>query len=474
MGSLLTVVTHPRSHPIHPPNHPPILSTHSLTHPSTYTHLLTPPTHPPTPYPPLPPSLSLGIHEWSVHIDKSDRGHVFVGVVTAEASMDSYVGSDRCGWGIIGTRALWHGRAKITSDFGPGFGNQSVVYMRLDTEEGKLSISTDSDPIWYLAFDRLPSDIELFPAVSLYHREDKIMLAPTPSPESSNGRGTSSSGIMGGHISGGGKHLNDHRPSRDVRLFMKYVLAMCAKIDSFLRIAERPGLGPSSSSSSSSGRGVGEMGAGGIDSHRVSGTGLQHHMSLVDRSAILSHPFIGLLLPSLAAAIVEAKPSREHTGFIAIHLAPAFTVLTRRLAALYDELAVISREKNDGELKEGLEEVDGTTSSLPPNNSNNNNATTPTSSSGNASDPLRSRGGGGSLGGVAATSYVASAGGPWTVRSGTTPHIHTKSLPPPPPCLHILTLAYLPSCLRSHSLTPPFSPPTLTPPSPSLPTITFF
>ena len=36
-----------------------------------------------------------GVHEWALRIDKSDRGHVFVGVVSADASMESYIGSDR-------------------------------------------------------------------------------------------------------------------------------------------------------------------------------------------------------------------------------------------------------------------------------------------------------------------------------------------------------------------------------------------
>lgn len=35
------------------------------------------------------------MHEWALRIDKSDRGHVFVGVVSADASMESYIGSDR-------------------------------------------------------------------------------------------------------------------------------------------------------------------------------------------------------------------------------------------------------------------------------------------------------------------------------------------------------------------------------------------
>ena len=42
-----------------------------------------------------------GVHEWALRIDKSDRGHVFVGVVTADASMDSYIGSDRCVYYVV-------------------------------------------------------------------------------------------------------------------------------------------------------------------------------------------------------------------------------------------------------------------------------------------------------------------------------------------------------------------------------------
>ena len=433
----------------------PIINTHPLTFRYTHCHTLlhTPPDNPLlTPLPPLSPSLP--------------------------PLQDSYVGSDRFGWGIIGTRALWHGRAKIASDFGSGFGNQSIVFMRLDTDGGKLSISTDGDPVWYQAFDHLPTGIELFPAVSLYHREDKIMFAPTLSSDFSAGRGSNNSSSSGiskegeGHANSGSKHLADHRLSIDVRLFMKYVLAMCAKIDSFLRIAERPGpgpglglgLGPMSSSSSSSSSSLGS--GGGIG---TSGTDHQHHpMSLVDRSAVLSHPFIGLLLPSLAAAIIESKPTREHTGFIAIHLTPAFTVLTRRLAALYDDLAVISREKDNGEMSTGVDGTDNSTSL--PTTTTNNSTTNNASTSSNATDASRGRGGGGSLSGgslsggslggsVAATSYAGSAGGPWTVRSGTylplclSPHTRLSSPLPP--------LFYLPPPLLFYSFTSP-PPPTHT------------
>lgn len=46
-----------------------------------------------------------GIHEFTVHIEKCDKGHVFVGLVTCDASIDTYVGGDKCGFGMIGTRA---------------------------------------------------------------------------------------------------------------------------------------------------------------------------------------------------------------------------------------------------------------------------------------------------------------------------------------------------------------------------------
>lgn len=46
-----------------------------------------------------------GVHEFTVRIDKCDKGHTFVGIVTAEAAVETYVGGDKFGWGMIGTRA---------------------------------------------------------------------------------------------------------------------------------------------------------------------------------------------------------------------------------------------------------------------------------------------------------------------------------------------------------------------------------
>jgi hypothetical protein len=54
-----------------------------------------------------------GVHRWAVKLDKCERGHVFIGVATTQASMRTYVGGDKYGWGMIGTQALWHDRRKV-------------------------------------------------------------------------------------------------------------------------------------------------------------------------------------------------------------------------------------------------------------------------------------------------------------------------------------------------------------------------
>ena len=58
-----------------------------------------------------------GIHRWAVRLDKCERGHVFVGVATSQASTRTYVGGDKFGWGAIGTQALWHDRRKVYFGF---------------------------------------------------------------------------------------------------------------------------------------------------------------------------------------------------------------------------------------------------------------------------------------------------------------------------------------------------------------------
>ena len=157
-----------------------------------------------------------GIHRWAVRLDKCERGHVFVGVATAQASMRTYVGGDKYGWGMIGTQALWHDRRKIRGDYGATFRTGSTIIVTLDTDAGTLSFSSwkDSssstsfalDPLvqnlssprrhghvggtiedWGVAFEGLPLDSRLYPAVGLYQRDDRVTLLTVES----GGRSTS-------------------------------------------------------------------------------------------------------------------------------------------------------------------------------------------------------------------------------------------------------------------------------------------
>lgn len=121
-----------------------------------------------------------GIHEWGVRLDRCEKGHIFLGVCTRDASVATYVGGDRQGWGLIGTRALWHARSKVRGDYGDGFTTGSIVRVRLHTDNGALSFGVgDSD--WGIAFDGLTQHGTLYPAIGLYQRDDQVTILPVQS-----------------------------------------------------------------------------------------------------------------------------------------------------------------------------------------------------------------------------------------------------------------------------------------------------
>lgn len=127
-----------------------------------------------------------GIHEWAVRLDRCEKGHIFLGVCTRDASVATYVGGDRQGWGLIGTRALWHNRSKIRGDYGDGFSTGSTVRVRLNTDSGALSFGVD-DNDWGIAFDGLTQHGTLYPAIGLYQRDDQVTILPIqPSDDSSS------------------------------------------------------------------------------------------------------------------------------------------------------------------------------------------------------------------------------------------------------------------------------------------------
>eukprot|EP00956_Cyclotella_meneghiniana_P006243 scaffold8150_cov69-Cyclotella_meneghiniana.AAC.4 len=151
-----------------------------------------------------------GIHRFAVKLDKCERGHIFVGVATARANTKSYVGGDKNGWGFIGTQALWHDRNKIRGDYGSVLRTGAVIVATLDTDLGTLSYGlwkdtqvdqeSSTNPMspsfgslaspprgaaigrgsmiedWGIAFEGLPLDAKLYPAVGLYQRDDRATL----------------------------------------------------------------------------------------------------------------------------------------------------------------------------------------------------------------------------------------------------------------------------------------------------------
>ena len=145
-----------------------------------------------------------GVHRWAVKMEKCERGHIFVGVGTSRVSMKTYVGGDKHGWGMIGTQALWHNRKKIRNDYGKTFRTGDTIVVTLDTDAGTLGFSlwtkrgeeensstssnvdfdlfdtgesqTGKFEDWGFAFEGLPLDTRLFPAIGMYQRDDKASM----------------------------------------------------------------------------------------------------------------------------------------------------------------------------------------------------------------------------------------------------------------------------------------------------------
>ncbi|KAL3944031.1 MAG: hypothetical protein SGBAC_001899 [Bacillariaceae sp.] len=167
-----------------------------------------------------------GVYRWAVKLDKCERGHVFVGVATSQASMGTYVGGDKYGWGMIGTQALWHDRRKIRGDYGATFRTGSTIIVTLDTDAGTLGFSSwkdtnlsnsfSLDPLvqnlasprrqgqlggaieeWGIAFEGLPLDSRLYPAVGLYQRDDRVTILTVESGGRS-GKKDNGTDLLGG------------------------------------------------------------------------------------------------------------------------------------------------------------------------------------------------------------------------------------------------------------------------------------
>eukprot|EP00804_Cyclotella_cryptica_P018743 CCRYP_007226-RB/>CCRYP_007226-RB protein AED:0.02 eAED:0.02 QI:214/0.83/0.84/1/1/1/13/1126/5186 len=177
-----------------------------------------------------------GVHRFAVKLDKCERGHVFVGVATARASVKTYVGGDKNGWGCIGTQALWHDRNKIRGDYGAMVRTGAVIVATLDTDLGTLSFGLWKDALpdsedssgpmspsmaslasphrglgvgnvsgslvedWGIAFEGLPLDVKLYPAVGLYQRDDRATLYTISNSVTSAGKSSIPPIVSSGYV----------------------------------------------------------------------------------------------------------------------------------------------------------------------------------------------------------------------------------------------------------------------------------
>lgn len=80
-----------------------------------------------------------GLHRWDVHVDRCVSKNIFIGVSTAGARLDNYVGCDTHGWGFLANRAVWHGKSKLKS-YGDLFCTGDVLTVSLDIDEGRYHI----------------------------------------------------------------------------------------------------------------------------------------------------------------------------------------------------------------------------------------------------------------------------------------------------------------------------------------------
>jgi SPRY domain len=110
--------------------------------------------------------LVCGVNTWRIHIDTTPTAYLFIGVATREADVTTFLGGDKYGWGFIGDRALYHGRAR-TRAYGERFGSGDVIGVTLDFNRGTLSFSRNGRELG-VAFAGMRG--ELYPAVAFYNQ----------------------------------------------------------------------------------------------------------------------------------------------------------------------------------------------------------------------------------------------------------------------------------------------------------------
>lgn len=115
-------------------------------------------------------SFSSGITTWEIRITQSSTAYIFVGVATAMADLNTFLGGCSNGWGFIGEQALYHNRDKVKG-YGDSFSAGDIIGVVLDLKHGTMSF-TKNGKMLGVAFDKMFG--ELYPAVAFYNVGQEI------------------------------------------------------------------------------------------------------------------------------------------------------------------------------------------------------------------------------------------------------------------------------------------------------------
>jgi hypothetical protein len=276
-----------------------------------------------------------GIYEWIVRIDNCNKGHVFIGIATSEFSCekDSYLGIDRYSWGLIGTRSLWHNKGKVVSDFGNGFGTNSVIIVTYDSNTSSLSYRS-SDNEWGVAFENLPKTI-MYPALSLHEKGDSLSFVSCclkgAGKAGIKGNGTSSIDLAEKASGGGGMGSGkEHEKVCDwTSFFLEYCHSLCLSCDKMVMKL------------------------------------LDHHNGKSNKknelAAVQLHPLLGVLLPSLLGFLTSSSFLGNNSYQLPLisTILPYLLPMIKRCKRLFELSASLSTSSSNSSSLSPFSKIDG-------------------------------------------------------------------------------------------------------------------
>ncbi|KAL3667951.1 hypothetical protein V7S43_006828 [Phytophthora oleae] len=130
-----------------------------------------------------------GVHTWHVRLDTCVSKNIFIGVCTADASMENYIGSDAYGYGFLANKAVWHNKAKLHT-YGEIFKQGDIIQVTLDCDAKTLAFSRNGEYLGIAASGMRAGtsrstvstandgNCKWYPAFSMYNKDDKVTLIP--------------------------------------------------------------------------------------------------------------------------------------------------------------------------------------------------------------------------------------------------------------------------------------------------------